>query len=97
VTPLSKTIVYLFGAGLVVLGVGLLISGGLTLPTRSPPVRFHFSGASLVLLGGGPLVLGVTLIALARGNVAGSSRTLQLAIGVGIGLLGLAFAVVAKG
>lgn len=95
--PLNKTLLYLLGAGLAVLGVGLLISGGMTLPTRSPPVRFHFSGLSLVLLGGSPLVLGATLLALGRGKLAADARATQVAVGVAIALTGLAFAVATKG
>jgi hypothetical protein len=91
VTALNKTIVFLFGASLALMGLGLLFSGGVTVPTRSPPVRFHFSGLSLILLGGSPLALGVMSIALARGDLGSDSRATQLAISAGIAMLGIAF------
>jgi hypothetical protein len=91
VTGLNKTIVFLFGASLALLGLGILFSGGVTVPTRSPPVRLHFSGLSLLLLGGSPLALGVMCIALARGHLGSDSRATHLVISAGTAMLGIAF------
>lgn len=87
-----KAIAFLFGAGLVAVGRAIWFSGGIALPTSSPPRQFHFSGLSLFLLAGLPAALGLTVLAPARGALDREARTTQVAIVLGIAMLGLAFA-----
>jgi hypothetical protein len=91
VTSLNRIVVLSFGAALTALGLGMLLSGGLSLPTRSPPLRFHFTGMSLLLLGGSPLLLGVVMLAIARGSLDSASPVTRGLLGAGIVLLALAF------
>lgn len=93
---LSKLAVILFGSALALLGLLILLSGGVALPTRHPPRQFHFSGLSLFLLGVSPLVAGLLSLAIARGAVHRESKVTQLAIGISIFSLGLAFIVASK-
>ncbi len=93
---LSKLAVFLFGSALALAGLFILFSGGVSLPTRQPPRQFHFSGLSLLLLGLSPLVAGLLSLAIARGMVHRDSKATQLAIGVSILLLGLAFVLAPK-
>jgi len=81
---LAKLAVILFGAAMALLGLFILLSGGVSLPTRQPPRQFHFSGFSLFLLGLSPLVAGLLSVAIARGSVHRESRATQVVIGVSI-------------
>jgi hypothetical protein len=94
---LSKFATIVFGSGLALLGLYILLSGGVSLPTRQPPKQFHFRGLSLFLLGMSPLVAGLLSLALARGVVHRESRFTQFAIGTSIIALGLAFVLATKG
>lgn len=93
---LTKFTFSAFGAALVAVGLFVLFSGGLSLPTRQPSVRFHFGGPSLSLLGLSPLALGLLSLSIVRGTVHQESRTTQLILGFGIVSLGLAFALASK-
>ncbi len=93
---LSKLAVILFGSALALLGLFVLLSSGVSLPTRHPPRQFHFSGFSLFLLGLSPLVAGLLSLAIARGSVHRESKATQLAIGISIVSLGLAFILAPK-
>ena len=95
-SSLSKLAVTLFGSALALAGLYILLSGGVSLPTRQPPRQFHFGGFSLFLLGLSPLVAGLLSLALSRGAVHRESKATQLAIGVSIASLGLAFVLVDK-
>ena len=79
-----------FGAALVLLGLFILFSGGIALPTRQPSAQLHFRGVALMCLGLSPLVAGGTVIAIARERLDRESRTVHLAIVVSTGALGLA-------
>ena len=92
----SKLIAIAFGICLAVVGLAVLFSDGLTLPTRWPPEAFHFSGLSLLLLGASPVVLGLTSLALAFQALHRDSRSTWWAIGVSMGMLGLAFLLAPK-
>ena len=81
---LSKLAVILFGTAMALLGLFILLSGGISLPTRQPPQQFHFSGFSLFLLGLSPLVAGLLSVAIARGSVHRESKATQVAIGLSI-------------
>lgn len=87
----------LVGIAFLLLGSFILFGGGVSLPTRQPPSQFHFSGLSLLLLGMSPVVAGLLCIALARGAITRNSPATQLAIGLVLGCLGLAFVLVPKG
>ena len=95
-SSLSKLAVTLFGSALALTGLYILLSGGISLPTRQPPRQFHFSGFSLFLLGLSPLVAGLLSLAIARGSVHRESKATQLAIGISIASLGLAFVLAPK-
>jgi hypothetical protein len=89
-------IAYLFGAALAGLGVVVLLSGGIALPTREPPRQFHFSGVSLWLLGLSPLIAGLVCMSLARGRLSRESPTTRWALGASMAALGLAFLLAPK-
>ena len=91
VTALNRIVVFSFGAVLTALGLGVWLSGGLSLPTRSPPLRFHFTGMSLLFLGGSPLLLGVVMLAMAQGSLDSASRVTRGLLGAAMVLLALAF------
>ena len=92
----SKLVVLVFGSALGLLGLLVLFSGGVSLPTRHPPRRFHFSGLSLLLLSLPPLVVGLLSLAVARGYLQRESRAARHAVGISIICLGLAFALAHK-
>jgi len=96
IMPNQQPFGYAFAAGLVAFGLWILLSGGVELPTRRPPVAFHFSGLSLLLLGASPITLGTTLLAVVRGRLPLNGRSTQLLIGLALALLGIAFAIVPK-
>jgi hypothetical protein len=96
VTLLNKLLVVLFGVALVGVGLGLLSSGSVSLPTKTPPLRFQFTGPSLLLLGGSPLLLGVLSLALARGSMKRDSRVTYCCVATGMAMLGLAFIIAPK-
>jgi hypothetical protein len=81
---LTKLIALLFGVIMVGLGLFAFFSPDVTLPTRQPPIQFHFSGLSRFLLGLSPLSAGLISIAIALGKVHGESRTSHVAIGISI-------------
>ncbi len=93
---LTKLAIVVFGISLALVGVFVLLSGGVTLPTRQPPRQFHFGGLSLFLLGVSPLVAGITTLAIARGDLHRESKATQIAVGVSIAVLGLAFMLAGK-
>ena len=95
-TTLNKLFVVLFGAALVAVGLGLLLSGSFSLPTKTPPLRFQFTGLSLLLLGGSPLLLGIVSLALARGSLKSDSRFTYCCIATGMSMLGLAAVIAPK-
>jgi hypothetical protein len=90
-STLSKLPSLLFGAALVLLGLFTFFSGGISLPTRSPPSEFRFGGMPLFFLGLSPFVAGLLSLALAGGFVHRESRTTRWAIGVSFVALALAF------
>ena len=93
----SKLSVFLFGSGLALLGLFVLLSGGGgALPTRQPPQQLNFSGFSLFLLGFSPLVAGLLSLAIVRGIVDRESKVTQLLVGISIVSLGLAFVMAHK-
>jgi hypothetical protein len=87
----SRLALIFFGSALALLGLYVLFSGGVSLPTRQPARQFHFRGVSLLLLGLSPLVAGLLSLAIARAVVHLESRATQFAIGISIASLGLAF------
>lgn len=88
---MTRWIVILFGACMVVLALVVAFNNNLTLPTRTYPRLFHFLGLSRYLLSASLLVFGGVALAIAAGKLAASSRLAGLAIGAGIVLLGVAF------
>lgn len=95
-STLSRVLVLMFGAGLALLGVVILFSGGLSLPTRSPPTQFRFSGLTLLLLGASPLAAGATALAIAFDLAHRESRAVRSALAAAIVALGLAFVLAPK-
>lgn len=79
------------GAGALLLGLGLLASGGMTLPTRHPPVAFHFSGLALGLLALAPVLVGSLLLALASGRLRRDTPAARRWAGAAIAAVALAF------
>ncbi len=73
------------------LGLVIWLSEGFALPARTPPVQFHFSGVSLLMLGASPMTFASILLALARGLIGRDDRITQIAMVIGLALLGLAF------
>lgn len=96
VSALTKLAIVAFSVSLALVGLFVLLSGEVTLPTRQPPRQFHFGGLSLFLLGASPLVAGITTLAVARGNLHRESSATQIAVGVSIAALGLAFVLARK-
>jgi hypothetical protein len=92
----SRLFVILFGTALVLAGLYIVFSGGVSLPTRQPPRQFHFQGLSLWLLGLSPLLAGGASIAVARGSVLRNSIATQWAVGASLAALGLAFVLATK-
>ena len=93
---LHKLAVVVFGSALALLGFYILLSGGVSLPTRQPPRQFHFSGVSLLLLGLSPLLSGVVSLSIAQGSVRRQSRAAHLIVGLSMASLGLAFMLAVK-
>lgn len=93
----SALAIKLVGLAFLLFGLVVLLSGGVSLPTRQPPRAFHFGGLALFFLGMSPVVAGVMCIALARGAISRDAPATQIAIGLALGLLGLAFYLVPKG
>lgn len=93
---LSMLAVLLGGSALILTGLYVLSSGGMSLPTRHPPQQFHFSGLSLFLLGLPPLVAGVLSLAIGCGFVHRESKTTHWAILISIASLCLAFILAPK-
>jgi hypothetical protein len=59
--PAALWIIRATATVLLVSAIGLWLSGGIDLPTKHPPTRFHFKGLSLVLLGASFGVMGAGL------------------------------------
>lgn len=74
----------------------LLFSGGVSLPTRAPAIRFHFSGAPLLLLGTAPVLLGGVCLAIAFQRLDRTSTTTRVLVGAGIAMVALSFLLVPK-
>lgn len=90
-TGSSRPFALLVGVALAVLGVGIFLSGGVSLPTRQPPRHFHFDGLALFFLGLSPLLAGLLSLAIGRDGVQVESRATQLTIVITLVSLGLAF------
>lgn len=86
-----RTLLLLAGAAAVLLGLGLLATGTLTLPTRHPPVAFHFSGPALLLLAAAPMLVGTLLLALGSGRLQRQAPAARLLVGAAIAAVALAF------
>jgi hypothetical protein len=95
-SKLASALVLCAGLVLVLLGVAVLFSGGLALPTRHPPVQFHFKGLSLMLLALAPMAAGCTLIALVQRWLNRDSAATRVALGVSMAAAGLAFVLASK-
>lgn len=93
---MPRLLLVLIGAGFVLLGLFVLLSGGVSLPTRQPPRHFHFGGVSLLLLGLAPMMAGWLTMALGRGAVTLESRTAHGLIVGCLVALGLAFALATR-
>lgn len=81
---LTKLVALSFGAIMVALGLFIFFNAEISLPTRQPPVQFHFTGLSRLMLGLSPMSAGLISIAIALGKVHGESRTSHVAIGISI-------------
>jgi hypothetical protein len=93
---LSRWIVMILGAGLAGLGLVVIFSEGVSLPTQYPPTRYHFAGASLFLLGAAPLMLGSLALMLEFGILSRADRATYGCIGMGVAMLWLAFLLASK-
>lgn len=71
---IGKIVAGLCGLALIVVGVAVLASGGLSLPTRDPSVGFRFGGMALLLLALARMLEGGVVLALARGRLARDGR-----------------------
>ncbi|MBI5333911.1 MAG: hypothetical protein HZB72_04885 [Burkholderiales bacterium] len=85
-----RALLLLAGAAAVLLGLGLLATGALTLPTRHPPVALHFSGPALLLLAATPMLVGTLLLALGSGRLQRQAPVARLLAGVAIAAVALA-------
>lgn len=92
----TRAFLFILGFLLLLGGVVVLLSGSVSLPTRSPITHFQFSGASLLLLGATPVLAGGTCIAVALQVIDRHSKTMRLLIGAGIVMLGLSFLLAPK-
>lgn len=88
---MNRWFAMLFGAGLTVLGLVVIFSTNLTLPTRNYPAVFHFFGMSRYLLAASLFLFGAVAVAIGGGKLEASSRLAQFAVGAGIVLLGVSF------
>ena len=95
-TTLNKLFVAVFGVALTAVGLSILWSGNVTLPTRTPPLRFEFTGLPLALLGGSLLLIGLMSLALVRSILQAQSRVTYGLIYLGMAMLGLAFLLAPK-
>lgn len=94
-TP-SRVAVIAFGAALTLLGLVILFSGGLSLPTRSPSTHFRFAGTALLLLGASPLLAGASALAIAFKLAERDAPAVRWAIGAAMVALALAFVIAPK-
>jgi len=95
-SKLPTIVLFLVGLAFVLLGVVALFGGGVALPTRHPPVQFHFKGLPLVLLALGPMAIGGILIALVKGRLQRDSAATRVALGAAMAAVGLAFILAPK-
>lgn len=95
-TTLNKLFVAVFGAALTAVGLSILWSGNVTLPSRTPPLRVEFTGLPLALLGSSPLLVGLMSLALVRGVLKPQSRVTYALTYLGMAMLGLAFLLAPK-
>lgn len=94
-TGLNKTLAGICSVAFVAVGVGILASSGLALPTKTPPLRLLFAGIAL-LLGSSPLSPGLICLALTGDRLQPRSRFTTLALGFGMALIGAAFLLAPK-
>ena len=85
------------GGALIALGFWLLINGEVVLPTRSPPLAFHFTGLTLWLLAGAPALIGAVFWRIGEQPERRNSPIFRLMIGIGMAALGLAFVLAKTG
>ena len=93
---LSRLSIRAFGMLLVLTALGVWLTGGLSLPTRHPPVSFHFSGVALLLLGAAPAVSGGLLLALGLQKLDRDAAITRALLFGAMGLLALAFMLAPK-
>jgi len=67
VGAIGRIVVLVFGAALLIAGLVIWSTGGLTIPARTPPGQFQFTGLALVLLGAAPALVGVMALAIGLG------------------------------
>ncbi|RYF80948.1 MAG: hypothetical protein EOO29_12170 [Comamonadaceae bacterium] len=92
----SRLLILAFGLLLVCAGLGLWLTGGMSLPTRHPPVRFHFSGLALLLVGSAPAVSGGVLLALGMQKLDREAPATRGLLFAAMALLALAFVLAPK-
>ncbi len=93
---LSRLVVIAVGLVLTLGGLGLFFSGGIALPTRTPPLQFRFSGVPLLLLGTSALLWGGVCLAIAFRRLDRTSRVTRVLVGMGIALVALSFGLAPK-
>lgn len=93
---LNKVLVMAFGLALALGGLVILFNGELSLPTRTPTLRFRFSGPSLLFLGLAPIVLGSVCMAISARRLDRASRVARALVGGGIVSLALGFVLAPK-
>lgn len=92
----GKIVAQLCGVALIVLGVVLLASGGVSLPTRTPSVSFRFGGFALLLLALAPALAGGAILGLARGRLARDSGWTRGLLFAAMAAVALAFVIAPK-
>lgn len=93
---MSRVVAIAAGLALVLTGMALLFSGGISLPTRTPSIHFRFSGAPLLLLGTAPLLLGGVCLAITFQRLDRTSTMTRVLVGVGIAMVALSFVLAPK-
>ena len=84
---ISKFAALVFGTAMVVLGVFIMLSDSVSLPTRQQLHELQFSGFSLFFLGLSPLSAGLLSLALTFGYLHRESRYTQTGIIISIAAL----------
>lgn len=90
-TGISRTIILLTGMGFIACGMGMLVSGGFMLPSRTPGLRFQFFGFPLFLLASSPLVLGGLCLAIVSGSLNPRSNQSLVLFFISMAFIALAF------